>query len=34
MLQLHPAAARFSHHAHRILVKPVQVGLLMQELRR
>jgi hypothetical protein len=25
---------RFSHHAHRILVKPVQVGLLMQELRR
>jgi hypothetical protein len=25
---------RFSHHAHRILVQPVQVGLLMQEPRR
>jgi hypothetical protein len=34
MLQLHPAAARFSHHVHRVLVQPVQVGLLMQEPRR
>jgi hypothetical protein len=27
MLQLQ----RFSHHAHRVLVQPVQVGLLVQE---
>jgi hypothetical protein len=31
MLQLHPAAVRFSHHAHRILVQPVQAGLLLQK---
>ena len=30
MLQLQ----RFAHHAHRVLVQPVQVGLLMQEPRR
>ena len=31
MLQLHPAAVRFSHHAQRILVQPVQAGLLLQK---
>ena len=25
---------RFAHHAHRVLVQPVQVGLLVQEPRR
>ena len=25
---------RFSHHAHRVLVQPVQVGLLAQPRRR
>jgi hypothetical protein len=25
---------RFAHHAHRVLVQPMQVGLLMQEPRR